>query len=130
MYPNNEFVRLNGIVKYDVNPGAPVPELIIPNLNICTIHLKTREFIIRERNSNKWNAAKKLAITIIVKFYPNCDYLLDMEDETGAIKAEPRDVWQYLWDTLTTRYQKNSAIVEVQALIRTEYDPDKPIIVT
>ena len=53
-----------------------------------------------------------------------------MEDETGALNADPREAWQYLWDTLTTRDQKETAIIEAQALLRTKYDPDKPITAT
>ena len=47
-----------------------------------------------------------------------------MLDDTEAINVEPREVWQYMWDTLTTR---DTAIVNAQEILRTEYDSEKPI---
>ena len=68
---------------------------------------------------------KKVAITIFVQYYPSGDNLLDIQDETGAINVELREAWQHLWDTLITRDQQNNTFVEAQALIHTEYDPNK-----
>ena len=59
--------------------------------------------------------------------YPTGDYLLDKQDDIGAINIEPLEAWQYLWDTQTIRNQRNNAIIKAQAMIRTEYNPERPI---
>ena len=127
MYPEDEWKKLEGIVKDDGSDGNAVTDPVLINIDTVTTTLLNRKYVAAEITFNQFEAAKKVAIKILVDSYPSGDYLLDMQDDTGAITCEPREAWQHMWDTLTTRNQKDTAIVNAQALLRTEYDPEKPI---
>ena len=53
MYPDNEFITLDGIAKEDGIPGIPVPELTMPDVNTVTSHLKHREYIMQKTTLTK-----------------------------------------------------------------------------
>ena len=96
MYPRDEFVRLEGIVNNDGTDGDAVADPVLLDMETVTTTLNNRKYVAAAITFNQSEAAKKLAITILVQSYPSGDYLLDMQDDTGAITAEPLEAWQHM----------------------------------
>lgn len=111
MYPEDKFLQLEGIINDDGTDGDAVTDPELLDMDTVTTTLTNRKYVAAEITFNQFKAAKKLAITILLQLYPSGDYLLDKQNDTGAINVEPREAWQYMWDTLTTRDQKDTAII-------------------
>ena len=88
--------KLEGIVKADGSDGIAAKDPKLLDMDTVTTTLLNRKYVAAEITFNQWEAAKKLAITILVESYPSGDYLLDMHDDTGAITCEPREAWQHM----------------------------------
>lgn len=78
MYKEDEFVRLKKTVNDDGSPGIAVLEPTMPNIDTITSTITNWKYVTKADTYNQWQAAKKLAIIIFVKFYASSKYLLDL----------------------------------------------------